>query len=90
MRILPWFLAVSILVAQTPAALPEAPLSQGERDQVNRLLAESSQGFLKAIEGLTPAQWTFKSAPDRWSIQECAEHIVTVEQVVENQVIAKA
>jgi hypothetical protein len=90
MRILPWFLAVPALVAQAPAALPEAPMSQGERDQVNRLLAESRQGFLKAIEGLTPAQWTFKAAPDRWSIQECAEHIVTVEQVVENQVIAKA
>ena len=39
MRILPWFLAVPALVAQAPAALPEAPMSQGERDQVNRLLA---------------------------------------------------
>jgi len=90
MRILPWFLAVPALVAQAPVAPPEAPMSQGERDQINRLLSESRQGFLKAIEGLTPAQWTFKSAPDRWSIQECAEHIVNVEQVVENQVIAKA
>jgi hypothetical protein len=90
MRIFPLFLAVPALVAQAPAQLPEAPLSAAERDQAKRLLAESRQGFLKAIEGLTPAQWTFKPAPDRWSIQECAEHIVTVEQVVQGQVVAKA
>jgi hypothetical protein len=90
MRILPWFLTASTLVAQAPAVLPEAPLSPGEREQARRLLAESSQGFLKAIEGLSPAQWTFKPAPDRWSIQECAEHIVSVEQVVLSRVISKA
>jgi hypothetical protein len=91
MRILPWFLSATALVAQAPvAALPEAPLSLGEREQARRLLTESHQGFLKAIDGLTPAQWTFKPAPDRWSIQECAEHIVTVEQVVQSLVITKA
>src|SRR5664279_4276134 len=90
MRILPWFLSASALVAQAPIALPEAPLSFGEREQARRLLTESHQGFLKSIEGLTAAQWNFKPAPDRWSIQECAEHIVTVEQVVQGQVITKA
>jgi hypothetical protein len=90
LRILPWFLSASALVAQAPVALPEAPLSLGEREQARRLLTESHQGFLKSIEGLTPAQWAFKPAPDRWSIQECAEHIVTVEQVVQGMVISKA
>ena len=89
MRVLPLFLAPA-LVAQTPMAVPESPMTAGERDQAVRLLAESRQGFLKAIERLSPAQWSFKPAPDRWSIQECAEHIVTVEQVVQGQVIAKA
>jgi hypothetical protein len=90
MRSLPWILSATALVAQAPVALPEAPLSFGEREQARRLLTESHQGFLKSIEGLTPAQWTFKPAPDRWSIQECAEHIVTVEQVVQRLVITKA
>jgi len=89
MRMLPWFIAVPALVAQAPAPLPEAPLSAAERDQAKRLLTDSRLGFLQAIAGLTPAQWTFKPTPDRWSIQECAEHIVTVEQVVQGQVIAK-
>jgi DinB superfamily len=89
MRILPLLLAPA-LVAQVPNALPEAPMSAGERDQAIRMLKESRQGFLKAIEGLSPAQWAFKPAPDRWSIQECAEHIVTVEQVVQGKVITTA
>jgi len=90
MRILPWLLAVPALVAQAPAPHTEAPMSLGERNQARQVLAESRQAFLKAIDGLTPAQWSFKPAPDRWSIQECAEHIVTVEQVVQAQVVAKA
>ncbi len=89
MRILPLLLTVPALMAQAPTPLPEAPLSLGERSQAKQLLAESRQAFLKAIEGLTPAQWSFKPAPDRWSIQECAEHIATVEQIVESQVIVK-
>ena len=88
MRVLPWLLAPA-LVAQPPIVSPEAPLSAGEREQAVHLLAESRLGFLKAIEGLSVAQWTFKPAPDRWSIQECAEHIVSVEQLVQGQVIAK-
>jgi hypothetical protein len=94
MRILPWFLVAPALVAQAPvppqASQPEAPLSAGERAQARKLLSESRQAFLASIEGLTPAQWTFKPAPDRWSIQECAEHLVSVEELIQAQVVAKA
>ena len=31
--------------------------------------------ILDAIAGLSPAQWTFKPAPDRWSIAEVLEHL---------------
>ncbi|WP_306590958.1 DinB family protein [Geothrix sp. 21YS21S-4] len=89
MRALPLFLVPAVVAAQAPAPLPEAPLSAGEREQAQRLLAESRQALLKATDGLTPAQWTFKPAPDRWSIQECAQHIALVEQVIQSQVIAK-
>lgn len=38
--------------------------------------------FLKSIDGLTDAQWKFKSAPDRWSIAEVAEHIALSESLI--------
>jgi len=37
---------------------------------------------LSSIEGLTQAQWTFKPAPNVWSVQECAEHIILAEDFV--------
>jgi hypothetical protein len=35
--------------------------------------------MLASIDGLTEAQWKFKPAPNVWSVQECAEHIVLAE-----------
>ena len=31
------------------------------------------------MHGLSPAQLHYKSAPDRWSVAECVEHIIVVE-----------
>jgi len=31
------------------------------------------------MRGLSPAQLQYKPAPDRWSVAECLEHIITVE-----------
>jgi hypothetical protein len=38
--------------------------------------------LLGAIKGLTQAQWRFKPAPDAWSIQECAEHLILAEDLI--------
>jgi hypothetical protein len=35
--------------------------------------------FIDSVSGLTAEQWTFKPAPERWSIAECAEHIAASE-----------
>ena len=35
--------------------------------------------FLASIAGLTPEQWSWKPAPERWSVAECAEHITRTE-----------
>ena len=50
--------------------------------------ANQADGLDRALADMTSVI-TFKPAPDRWSIQECAEHIVSVEQLVQGQVIAK-
>jgi hypothetical protein len=47
--------------------------------------------FLDSVAGLTPEQWNFKPAPNRWSIAECAEHIAISEDyifgVIQNQIL---
>jgi hypothetical protein len=35
--------------------------------------------FVDAVAGLSQEQWTYKSAPDRWSIVEITEHIALTE-----------
>ena len=39
-------------------------------------------GLEKSVSGLTSAQLNFKPAPDRWSINECLEHIVLTEKML--------
>src|SRR5713226_2405548 len=46
-----------------------------ERAKTIRLLQDTQKEFLTSVEGLTDAQWNYKSAPDRWSVGEVAEHI---------------
>jgi DinB superfamily len=55
------------------------PLTGRERDRAVAELQASRKAFLESLAGLSPAQWDFKSAPDRWSIAECAEHVALAE-----------
>ena len=64
------------------ALLGAAPLSQHDRDFAMSHLHSTRKLFLDSIANLTPEQWNFKPAPDRWSIAECAEHITVSEGVI--------
>ena len=70
---------VLLLTAITAFA---APLNKHDRDRVLSELHASRKMFLDSIAGLSEAQWTYKPAPDRWSIQEVAEHITTAEDFI--------
>jgi len=78
--------------AQTPAA-PATPttLTSAERDALLQNMQVTHDKFLQSIAGLSVKQWTFKSAPDRWSVAEVAEHIVvsesTIAGLVQNQIM---
>jgi len=64
------------------AALPlvAAPITQADRDKLIQDLQHSRQVFLDAIADVkTEAQWNYKPAPDRWSVGECAAHIIAAE-----------
>lgn len=71
------------LVLAIAAIMPlsAAPLSQADRDALIKDLERSRTVFLDAIADVkTDAQWNYKPAPDRWSVAECAAHIIAAEQ----------
>jgi hypothetical protein len=63
------------------ATLLASAASAQEQKALNQL-AESRQAVLDAVKGLSPAQWTFKPTPDRWSIAEIVEHITVTQDYV--------
>jgi hypothetical protein len=69
--------------AQTQSsAAPQAAsstLTAQERDAAIKQFETTRDNFLKSVAGLSPKQWTFKPAPDRWSVAEVAEHITVSE-----------
>jgi len=70
------------LVFALAAFADEVPLT--DRDQLIHQLERTQSKFLNSVRGLSEAQWQFKSAPDRWSIAECAEHITAAESLLRN------
>jgi hypothetical protein len=55
------------------------PPVERERESLLDGLRATRDAFLTGCSGITDLQGKFKPAPDRWSIEECAEHIALVE-----------
>ncbi|HVS12333.1 MAG TPA: DinB family protein [Thermoanaerobaculia bacterium] len=73
-------LAAVLLASSSLAVAAESPtLTAEERAQFDRWLVESEETFLALIEGAEGEAWSWKPAPERWSVAECAEHIVKTE-----------
>jgi hypothetical protein len=82
-----WVTALLYLAAISAfgqAAAPTAPatLTSQEREAALKQFETTRDNFIKSIAGLSPAQWTFKPAPDRWSVAEVAEHITLSESTL--------
>jgi hypothetical protein len=60
----------------------DAHMTAEERTKVMNWMEESRKEFLAAIDGVTEEQWKWKSAPERWSVGETAEHIVLAEALL--------
>ena len=54
-------------------------MTSAERETLLTNLAESRERLLRMTQGLSREQLHFRPAPDRWTVGECLEHIVTVE-----------
>jgi len=77
MKTLTLVLAIAAMVPLRAAV----PISQQDRDALVKDLERSRAMFLEAIADVkTEAQWNYKAAPDRWSVAECAAHIIAAEQ----------
>ena len=79
---------VSILLL-TALAAPAGALSQGDRNRALSELHATRKMFLDALANLSEAQLHWKPAPDRWSVAECAEHIILTEDFLFEQLTDK-
>jgi hypothetical protein len=82
---------IAITIALTLAAFCGLPLraqelTPAEKDKALQYLESTKKDVLDATKGLSPAQWNFKSAPDRWSIAECMEHIAAAEDFIRDNI----
>ncbi len=57
-------------------------MTPGERERAIHALSESRERLLAMVQRLSPSQLAFKPAADRWSVAECVEHIIVVEQAI--------
>ena len=80
------------LVLMLAAVMPlraAAPISQQDRDTLTKDLQATRTAFVNAIADVkTEAQWNYKPAPDRWSVAECAAHIIAAEQYFRDNIAA--
>jgi len=87
-------LLASSAFAQAAPQSAAAPLTSQEREAALKQFAATRDNFLKSIAGLSQAQWTFKPAPERWSVAEVAEHITVSEStllgLVQKQIMTSA
>ena len=77
-------LALTSSFAQTAPTTQTGPttLTPQEREFALKQFETTRDNFLKSIAGLSQKQWLFKSAPDRWSVAEVAEHITVAESTI--------
>ena len=72
-----------------PAVFAQS-LSQADREKGIKYLEQTRDAIVADTKNLTPAQWNFKAAPDKWSVALTLEHITLAEdnlyQLVTNNV----
>lgn len=75
-RISVFILSLLFALSVVPATgQTSSSLTDEERKKALDYLKATRDKFLDSTKGLSEEQWKFKSAPDRWSVAEVAEHI---------------
>ncbi|MGA2416957.1 MAG: DinB family protein [Candidatus Sulfotelmatobacter sp.] len=86
------FLLLGLAASGWTQSSAPTTLTPEEREAALKSFQATRDNFLKSIAGLSQKQWTFKPAPDRWSVAEVAEHIAVSESslfaLVQKQIMA--
>jgi hypothetical protein len=73
---------LTVFLLLTASAMFSSAQTPADRDRAIQYLEKTRQGVLDSTKDLSPAQWTFKPAPDRWSVAEVMEHIAAAEDLL--------
>jgi hypothetical protein len=73
--------AFCLLSFASPFALAQS-LTADELKSGVEYLEKTRAAVVAATRGLTPEQWNFKPAPERWSVAEVTEHIAAAEDML--------
>jgi hypothetical protein len=71
-----------LLGVLSAVAVKAQDVSQADKDHALAYLESTKKGVMDATKGLSDAQWSFKPAPDRWSIAQVMEHIAAAEDML--------
>jgi DinB superfamily len=82
-------ISLLLVLVCTPFAAHAQSLTPVDREKAMSYLESTRQGVIDATAGLSPAQFNFKAAPDRWSIAECLEHIALAEDFIRGMIVDK-
>jgi DinB superfamily len=70
------------MVMLAPVATINAEITPQERDRIVKYLSTTGDQVIFEAANLVEAQWTFKPAPDRWSVGEVVEHLALAENML--------
>ena len=76
-------ISIALIVALAGAWSAKAQdVSQAEKERALQYLESTKKGVLDATNGLSDAQWNYKSTPDRWSLAQVMEHLAAAEDMI--------
>lgn len=81
-------IAVFLLGASIAAGIPAgAARPPDPRERLIEYLQKTRGLFLDSVDCLTEEQWNYRTAPDRWSIAEIAQHVTIAEILLRDAVV---
>ena len=80
---------VALLLVTGAAAASAQEVTPAERDRALQYLESTKKNVLEATKGLSHAQWSFKPAPDRWSVAQVMEHIAASEDFIRDNLLTE-